>query len=98
MQNNLPELSELCRKFQVSRLALFGSAARGDFDPASSDVDLIVEFADTSTSGYADRYLDFALELERILGRRVDLITARSIVNPVFERTVAREKVELYAA
>ena len=69
-----------------------------DFDPRRSDVDLLVEFADAATPGYADRYLDFALEAEKLLGRRVDLITSRSIMNPFFARAVEHDRVELYAA
>ena len=38
------ELPALCRRFHVRRLDLFGSAARGDFDPESSDIDFLVEF------------------------------------------------------
>jgi predicted nucleotidyltransferase len=38
-------LMALCRRYDVARLELFGSAARGaDFDPASSDADFLVEF------------------------------------------------------
>ncbi len=38
------ELRALCRRFHVRRLDGFGSAARGDFDPAQSDLDFLVEF------------------------------------------------------
>ena len=38
------ELQALCRRFHVRRLDLFGSAARGDFDPVRSDIDFLVEF------------------------------------------------------
>ena len=38
------ELRAVCRRFHVRRLDLFGSAARGDFDPERSDVDFLVEF------------------------------------------------------
>jgi uncharacterized protein len=38
------ELRALCRRFHVLRLDVFGSAARGDFDPERSDVDFLVEF------------------------------------------------------
>ena len=41
---NREELRALCRRFHVRRLDLFGSAARGDFDPERSDIDLLVEF------------------------------------------------------
>ncbi len=92
------QLADLCRQFRVRRLSLFGSATRGDFDPLHSDVDLIAEFEDTSGAGYADRYLDFALEAEKVLGRRVDLITPRSIMSPLFAQAVKRDQIELYAA
>lgn len=37
------EIAALCRQYQVGRLEVFGSAARGgDFDPSRSDVDLLV--------------------------------------------------------
>jgi len=38
------ELRELCRRFHVRRLDLFGSATGDDFDPARSDLDFLVEF------------------------------------------------------
>jgi uncharacterized protein len=38
------ELRALCRRFHVRRLDLFGSAARGDFDPERSHLDFLVEF------------------------------------------------------
>jgi uncharacterized protein len=38
------ELAALCRRYRVRRLDVFGSAAAGDFDEESSDVDLLVEF------------------------------------------------------
>ena len=36
-------LVDLCRRYRVRSLAVFGSAARDDFGP-ESDVDLLVEF------------------------------------------------------
>ena len=38
------ELREICRRRQVQRLSLFGSATRSSFDPASSDLDFLVQF------------------------------------------------------
>jgi hypothetical protein len=98
LEQHHAELGRLCAVHGVRRLAVFGSAARGDFDPERSDVDFYVEFADTHSPGYADRYLDFALAVERLLGRPVDLVTARSLANPYFERSLRADEVELYAA
>ena len=81
-------LAELCRQYGVARLHLFGSAARTEqFDPAASDLDFVVRFADKSP-GYANRYLDFAEALEELFGREVDLVTERSAQNPHFRRAV----------
>lgn len=38
------DLNRLCERFKVQQLEIFGSAARGEFDPAKSDLDFLVEF------------------------------------------------------
>jgi predicted nucleotidyltransferase len=78
----------LCQQYGVRRLDLFGSAATGAFDSATSDLDFVAEFADTRSPGYADRYLGFAEALERLFGWPVDVITERSIRNPYFRQSV----------
>ena len=78
------------------RLDVFGSAARSDFDPVSSDIDLVASFARTSEPGYADRYLDFAESLEALFGRKVDLLTPGAIRNPRLAETIKRESVPIY--
>jgi|SRR6266853_512213 len=93
---NEHRLAEICRRFGVRRLDLFGSAARGDFEPGSSDFDFVVSFADKSPGSYADRYFDFAEALEHLLGHKVDLLTERSIRNPYFRREVESTRQILY--
>lgn len=92
------EVAEACRRFEVERLEAFGSATRGDFDQASSDVDFIVHFRAPEAPGYADRFLGLAESLEQILGRKVDLVTERSLRNPVFLRNIAADRGTVYAA
>ena len=89
-------LAEQCKRFGVRRLEVFGSAARGDFDPASSDFDFIVSFADKTPDTYADRYIDFAAAVEQLLGRRIDLLTERCIRNPFFRREVDAARQVVY--
>jgi predicted nucleotidyltransferase len=85
---NRTALAELCRRFGVRRLYVFGSAA-SDQMQATSDVDFLVEMADRQPSpAYADRYLDFADALEQLIGRRVDLVTDQAIRNPYFRQEV----------
>ncbi len=92
------ELQVLCRRFHVRRLDVFGSAARSDFDPARSDIDLLVEFEPMRPGAYVDAYFGLKEELEQLFGRPVDLISAASIRNPYFRQSVERTKALLYAA
>ena len=72
---HLTELAGLCRSYDVARLEVFGSAARGDdFDPARSDADCLVTFARDTTLSPLRRFIGFAEALEALLGRKVDLV------------------------
>lgn len=92
--DNRASIAALCDRFGVETLDVFGSAARGTFDAESSDIDFIARFGDTSP-GLANRYLDFAEALERLLDRPVDVMFDRPITNPYLRRSVesSRERV-----
>lgn len=64
------QLLELCRKYDVLRLDLFGSAAREDFDPDRSDLDFLVQFNNFTIHNAADRYFDFLFDLETLLAAK----------------------------
>jgi uncharacterized protein len=98
ISDRLGEITDLCRKYTVLRLDVFGSVLRPDFDHASSDVDLIAVFASAREPGYADRYLDFAQALENLLGRKVDVLTPGAIRNPRFAESIKAQAVTLYDA
>ncbi len=91
-------LVELCRKYDVRRLDVFGSALRDDFDPSKSDLDFIVEFNDFTIENAADRYLGLMIDLEDLFGRKIDLVSYRAIRNPFFKQVVDQTRVQLYAA
>lgn len=90
-------IADLCRQFGIRRLDLFGSAATGSFDPVTSDFDFVVDLG-AYERGVARRFLRFAEALEALLGRRVDLVTEDSIVNPYFRFAVDRTREPLYEA
>jgi predicted nucleotidyltransferase len=92
------EIADLCRKYQVLRLDAFGSVIRSDFNPSSSDVDLIAEFSSTREPGYADRYMDFVQSLEALFGRKVDLLTPGAIHNPRFAAALKQQALPIYDA
>ena len=89
-------LTELCRRYRVRQLQLFGSAATGAFVPATSDLDFVADFDGTQAADYADRYFDFAESLERLFNRPVDVVTKRAIRNPYFRAEVERTAQMIY--
>jgi uncharacterized protein len=89
-------VAELCRRYRVARLDIFGSAVREDFDPARSDVDLLVTFEPDSGVGLFD-YVAFAEALEALFGRRVDLVSSRKLRNPYLRQQVEAERRPLFA-
>jgi len=92
------QIAELCRAHHVLRLYVFGSAARDDFDPSQSDIDLLVEFEPGTGQNRFELYFSLHEALERILLRKIDLIEAGSVKNPYIQRAVERDKRSLYAA
>jgi len=93
------ELRMLCTQYDVRRLALFGSAARGDdFLPESSDLDFLVEFAPLLSGQHADHFFGLLADLERLFQRSVDLLEVAAIRNPFLEQAVTASQVLLYAA
>ena len=96
IENHRDAIRALCQQYGVRRLDLFGSAATGAFDAATSDLDFVATFADTRSPGYADRYLSFAEALETLFGRPVDVITERSIRNPYFRQAVEALRQPIY--
>jgi uncharacterized protein len=90
-------LPELCRRFNVRRLDLFGSAASGhDFDPARSDLDLLVDFESLPPGDYADTYFGLREALEAWSGRAVDLVTEAALRNPYLKRRIESERRPLF--
>lgn len=79
---------QLQARFGVTRLALFGSAAR-DTAGTESDVDVLVAFDGPATSS---RYFGVQFYLEDLLGRPVDLVTEKALrpeLRPFVERDLA---------
>jgi len=91
-------LVDLCRKYHVAKLELFGSRARGTARP-DSDVDLRVTFAAGHTPGL--EFFGLPEEFATIFGHRVDVLTRPSVEgdrNPYFRHSVLGSLELLYAA
>src|ERR1700678_2837554 len=90
------QIAELCRRYRVKRLALFGSALRDDFDSQRSDFDFLVEFEPLPPGTYAKTYFDLIQGLEQVLQRRVDLVEFDSIRNPYFRQEIESNQEMVY--
>ncbi len=98
IQDRITEIISLCKSHSVVSIALFGSAARGLMH-ANSDVDFLVQFSeDIDVLDYADNYFDLLDSLEKILGKKVDLISIKSLKNQILIDDIEHTKVVLYAA
>lgn len=96
IEQNLSIIQDLCKRFNVKQLFVFGSVNREDFTE-SSDIDFLVEFNRAGIKGSFDQYFDLKDALEHLLGREVDLVCRRSIKNPIFRQEVESSKREIYA-
>jgi uncharacterized protein len=96
VDRNLPAIAELCRRFGVRRLDLFGSAATGCFDPTRSDLDFLVEFEEMTPGNYAKACSRLRESLEQLFGRPIDLLTKSALVNPYLRRQIESEKRTLF--
>lgn len=87
-------IAEFCRKWGIRKLSFFGSVVRDDFDPARSDVDVLVELrSDTKARGL--EYFGAEIELAEIFGRKVDMVTnVREVLWPYVKDDLVVEYVE----
>ncbi len=94
----LPQFSDLCRRFGVRSLELFGSGTGAGFDASRSDIGLIVEFADANFGPWMKRCFDLKRELEALFGRSVDLLLSTAVRGSYFGASVNQARMPLYAA
>ncbi len=90
---NLEAIAGFCREHGIRKLSLFGSVLRDDFDPVTSDVDVLVEFLPAQIPGW--EFYHWHDDLGPILGPRVDLHTPDSL-SLYFRDEVLRESLTLY--
>ncbi|MBI4556554.1 MAG: nucleotidyltransferase domain-containing protein [Candidatus Hydrogenedentes bacterium] len=92
-------VAALCRRYNVQRLELFGSAASDDPGVVANDLDFLVEFAPGEDLGpWLAHYFEFRDNLQRLFGRKVDLVMRQALKNPYFIREVNRTRKLFYAA
>jgi hypothetical protein len=87
-------LREVCERYGVARLEVFGSVSRGDDDP-DSDIDLLYELKPGARLGFS--FFDLEDELADLFGRRVDLVP-RDGINQHLREAILADAQAFYAA
>ena len=91
------EIARACAKHGVRRLRAFGSVLTDQFDAKTSDLDFLVEFEPGLEHPF-DAYFGLHEDLERLLGRDVDLVMSEAVRNPYFAASVFDSALDVYAA
>lgn len=83
----LKHKKEICRKYHVREMSIFGSYARSE-QTGRSDVDILVEFS--KPVGFF-KFLELEEYLERLLGTKVDLVSKKALRGKI-GRSILQER------
>ena len=89
------KVAELCRRYGVAELALFGSVLRDDFR-AESDVDVLISFSPDAHPSLLE-LVELREDLKDLFGREVDLVERAGIRNPFRRRAILSTAEVVYA-
>lgn len=98
IDNKKDKLTELCKRYRVAELDVFGSATTDDFDEEKSDIDFLVQFEQTVTKDRFDNFFSLLEELKQLFHRPVDLVEPGGLKNPYFIEMVNQTKRRIYAS
>jgi hypothetical protein len=98
IETHRAELAAICRRFNVSKLDLFGAASRDDVDPERCDFDFLVALDFASSTNACEDYVRFKDALESLFGRTVDLVMEGTAETPALERRIAIGKQPIFPA
>ncbi len=94
VEDNREAIVALCERYGVRRLSVFGSAVTGTFDPATSDVDFLVDLGEYDDR-VGRRFMRLIVALEDMMGRRIDVVT-EPVTKPWLREEVDATKVTIY--
>lgn len=95
--DRLDELKRLCNIYSVKSMYVFGSVCTDKFND-NSDIDILISFDNLSIEQYTDNYFELHYKLEDLFGRKIDLLTDKSLSNPYFIKGLEQTKQLIYAA
>jgi predicted nucleotidyltransferase len=93
------EIAAICRRYGVKRLRVFGSAVRPDWNERTSDFDFLAEFGPPPPGvNLFDQQFGLQVDLERLLGRPVDVVDWNAAKKPIFREIADAQAKDVYAA
>jgi len=96
IENKISDVYDLCQKYNVLKLYLFGSMANNNYKN-DSDIDFVVYFLpDIPLEDYADNFFDFIYELQNLFNRKIDLVSGKAMKNPFFIQEIEKTKKLIY--
>lgn len=95
LQKSKSKIAEICRRYQIRELSLFGSQMRGDSNN-DSDFDFLVEFQPEAKVDYF-KYFEIQEELEKIVDKKVDLVPKTGLKNLIRGQVLAEAEI-IYAS
>jgi predicted nucleotidyltransferase len=95
---NRADISSLCRRFNVRRLNLFGSAARGTDFTETSDLDFLVTYEHDHTPPALGDFFALRDALSALFGRRVDLTMKSALRNPFVRAAIEKSRQPVHGA
>ena len=93
----IAELSEICQRYHVARLDLYGKAVTADSLTEHDSLSFLVDFKPSARNAYADTYFGMLESLQGLFGLTVELTTTEAMeTNPFFRPSYVANKVMLY--
>jgi uncharacterized protein len=96
LKERMENVVELCHRFHVRELNLFGSSVSASRVSEVGDLDFLVRFQEMPPIIHADSYFGLAESLSELFGCRIDLVEENTIRNPFFLESVEAAKKPIY--
>jgi hypothetical protein len=96
IQSKYQQIIEICVKYKVKRLILYGSVVSGGFNQEHSDLDFLVDFHSMTPGERAEAYFSILFDLEHIFQLPIDLIERETIQNPYLLESIEVNKEVIY--
>lgn len=97
LSSHIDQIKDICASNQVRTLFAFGSVTNDKFRP-DSDIDLIVDIAESDPLVYSDKYFNLKEQLEKIFNRHIDLLEQKALRNRFLKEEIDQTKVLIYEA